>query len=108
MVEDDGAILLAHIRSLSVHLGRIVDSEEPAYQCLVGYLRRVEGNLDRFGMAGRAGRDLLVARIIRMAARIAGDGSHDTPGVLLKASSTPQKHPAANVAFSMVIVSLIR
>ena len=62
---------------------------------------RVEGDLDRLGVAGAAGGDLLVGGIVR--ATGVPELSAFTPGRPRNAVSTPQKQPAANVAFSKLL-----
>src|SRR5207244_9791443 len=71
-VEDRGAILGTHIRTLSVQLRRIVrHRKENLQQATVRDLRRIVGDPHRFGMPGRAGADDLVLCRRRAASRIA-------------------------------------
>src|SRR6516164_2934980 len=74
MVEDRRAVLAADIEALPVAGGRIVDPPERLEQLCVADLGRVEPHLDRFGMAGAAPADPLIARVGHMPAGVTGSG----------------------------------
>src|SRR5882724_9443619 len=79
-IEDGGTILRSLVRSLAIELGRIMrDGEEYAQDFAIGDLRRIEADLDRFGVAGFAAADLFVAGGRLLAAGIAG---HHLPHAL--------------------------
>ena len=69
-------------------------------QLLVADLLGVELDLDRLRVARRAGADVLVGRT-RVPAGVA-DGGRIDAWHLRNAASTPQKQPAANVAFCIL------
>ena len=69
-------------------------------ELLVGDLARVEVDLDRLGVAGAAAADLLVGRVVGRGRRCSRRGTSLTPACSGTSTSTPQKQPAANVAFS--------
>src|SRR5437870_8915808 len=73
-IEDHGTILLAPVRTLAVQRDRIVrHGEEYLEQLSVGYLRRVECDLNRFGMIGFSRAHHFVMCRRRIAARKAGN-----------------------------------
>ncbi len=69
--KDRRAVLGADIVALPVELGRIVGAEEDVEDLGIGNRRGIEFHLDRFGMAGAARTDLLVGRVLDIAADIA-------------------------------------
>ncbi len=58
--EDDASVLIAYVWALAVELGGIVQDEECVQKSLVGDERRIEGELDDFGVAGFVVADVLV------------------------------------------------
>src|SRR5437016_11850391 len=72
MKEDGGAVLRAYIWTLAVRRGGIVHVPESLQQLLVGNLRWVIGQLHHFGMASLIGANILIGRILGLAAQIAG------------------------------------
>jgi hypothetical protein len=73
----------ADVRTLTVELRRIVHHrEEDLQELAVADGVRIVGDLDRFRVAGGAGGDLLVGRVGKVAAGIAGDGIDDPFGML--------------------------
>ena len=58
--EDRGAVLAAEVPALPVAAGRVVDGPERAQQIAVADDRRVKPHLDRLGVAGGVGADLLI------------------------------------------------
>ena len=84
--EDDGAVLVADVGALAVHLGRVVDLEVLADEVLVADLRGVELDLRHLDVAGVAAADLLVGRVVDVAALVADqrvDDAVDGAEVLL-------------------------
>src|SRR5215210_3120390 len=69
--EDRRAILGADVIALAVELGRVVGREKDVEQVVVAQLLIVEGDSDRFGMAGVAAANLLVRGIGEVAAGVA-------------------------------------
>ena len=75
MVEDDRAILSAHIIPLAVQCGGIVRFPERLDDFLVGSFRGVELDLDDFCVLGVTPTDVFVSGVFGFAARVAaGDG----------------------------------
>ena len=68
--EDRAAILRANVVALAVELGRIVGAQEHVEQVGERNDVGIEGDLDRFGMAGPAAADLLVGGIGLVAADV--------------------------------------
>src|SRR5689334_9959853 len=78
MVEDRRAILRADIVALTIERRRVVEREEHLQNIVEGDLRRVECDLNNFGMAGVAVADLAVGRVTNRAARVARHDILDT------------------------------
>src|SRR5439155_8576105 len=77
VVEDGRAVLCADIVALTVQGGRIVDGEEDFEDVPIGGDLRIEGDPHDLGMTGSAGADLLIGRVWRLSAHVAGfDGLH--------------------------------
>ena len=73
-------------------------------QFLVTNDRRIELDLDHFGVAGLIAANIFVSRILRRAAGVTDRGIRHAFD-LRNVASTPQKQPAPKVAFSVVIRS---
>ena len=97
----------ADIGSLPIQRRRIVIGPENIEQLFVTNDRRIELDLDNFGMSGLIGANIFVGRIFRVAAGIPTAASV-TPWMLRKVASTPQKQPAPKVAFSVVIRCMMK
>ena len=69
--EDRGPILRADVPALPVHLGRIVKAPERVHELAVGDLARVERHLDPLRVPRAAAADVLVGRILGLAADVA-------------------------------------
>jgi hypothetical protein len=69
--EDGGAILGSDVIALAVELGRVVSREEDVEQIVVAQLFGIEGDADRFGMAGVAAAHLAIGRVGDVPAGIA-------------------------------------
>src|SRR6516225_957710 len=74
MAEDRRAVLAAEVEALAVAGGRIVDLPERLEQLRVADLGRVEPHLDRFGVAGAAPADPLIAGVGHVPAGVADSG----------------------------------
>ena len=72
-VVDAGAVLAAAIDKLAAGVGRIDVHPEDLEQLLEADLGRVIADLHGLGVAGGAGRNLLVGRVIDMTVDVAGD-----------------------------------
>ena len=72
--EDRRAVLGADVPALAVHLGRVVEAPEPVDELAVGDLVRVERDLDRLGVAGRAVADRACSRARRRDRRCSRPG----------------------------------
>jgi len=72
VIEDGGTVLCAHVLTLPVQCRRVVDGEENLEDFPIGNLVSIEGQLNRLRVVGAIGADLLVGRIDRGAARVAG------------------------------------
>src|SRR5262245_48347373 len=77
VIEDGGAILAAAVAELAVGRDGIDVVPEHLEQLLITDPGRVIGDLDRLGVAGAPGGDLLVARVLRGAAAVAHDHRRD-------------------------------
>src|SRR5262249_59099346 len=75
VIEDRGAVLVAHVAELPVLRERIDVVPENIEKLVVAHLRGVKGDLYRFGMPGAAVRHLLVGGIGGAAAGIARRGA---------------------------------
>src|SRR5581483_10520190 len=71
------AVLAADVRPLAVALGRVVRAPEEVEQLLVRDVRRIELDLDRLGMAGRVGADVVVRGTVGVATGVADPGGGD-------------------------------
>ncbi len=77
MGEDRGAVLLAEVGSLAIHLGWIVQVPEGFDQSLVADFGWIEFDLDDFGVAGLVGADVFVRGIFSVAVAVADEGVDD-------------------------------
>ena len=85
------AVLRADVRPLPIELGGIVrDGEVNLQDLAIRDLARVEGDLYRFGVAGRSGADDLVLCRALIAAGVARDGAGHTCDVLKHSLHTPE------------------
>ena len=89
-VEDRRAVLRSVIAELAVLLRRVDVVPVDLEKLLVRDLCRIERDLRRFGVAGAARRNLLVGRVDRRAAGVAGDGRDDTGQILEGALLAPE------------------
>ncbi len=76
--ENGRAVLLAHVPSLAIQAGRVVDLPEQLEELVIGHLRWIEGHPYRFGVACPASADLFVARVGSGPARVSRFGRGDT------------------------------
>jgi hypothetical protein len=65
MMENDGAILRAHIRPLTVARGRVVVAPEDVEQRFEGDFRGIIVDLHYFRMAGFISANILISRVLR-------------------------------------------
>ena len=72
--EDRRSVLRPDVPALPVQRGRVVDVPEVRQKLLVGYDGRVERHFDRLGVAGGAGADLLIGRMLSRPAGVARHG----------------------------------
>src|SRR5262249_35691985 len=75
--EDRRSVLVAEVPALPVALRRVVLREEDLEQLVVRDLLRVEGHLDRLGVAGPVRADLPVRRVLGVAAGVADSRGRD-------------------------------
>ena len=68
--KDGAAVLGSDVAALAVELGRVVRAEEDVVEIAQRKLFVVEGDAHAFGMAGRAGADLLVGGVRLVAADV--------------------------------------
>ena len=73
VIEDGRTVLRAHIFTLPIRCRRVVDGEEDLQDCPIGNLARIEGQLDRLGVAGGIGANFPVGRIGGGAACVAAN-----------------------------------
>ena len=98
LIEDGGAVLRAEIGALTVESGGVVNLEEEPGERLIGGAGGVEDDANRFGMAGEVGADVLVGRVGKLTAGVAGrDG--DDPGNLLEPVLDPPETAAGENGF---------
>src|SRR6266481_3626813 len=90
MEEDCGAVLRTEVRALAVYLRGVVHLPEGVEQLFVAYLRRIEGDLHDFSVAGFVGADVFVRRVYRVTAAVAYR-SVDHPGDAAKLRFDPPK-----------------
>src|SRR5262249_53253968 len=90
VVEARGAVLVAVVAELAVLRQRIDVVPEHVEELLEAHVRRVVGDLDRFGVAGAAVRHLLVARVGDVAAGIARGSAHDAGDLVEIGLHTPE------------------
>ncbi len=90
VIEDDRAVLRADVGALPVLGGRIVDREEHIQEVAVGDHRGIEADLHHLGVAGAAAADLLVARMVDVAAGIAGHYALDPLEILEHRLQAPE------------------
>ena len=81
----------------------VVKLEEGVEELVVGDLFGVEIEFDDFSVAGLVSADVAVGWAIQLSAFIS-NGCRRYAGDCGEAASTPQKHPAPNVAFSVLIL----
>ena len=77
MEVDGRAVLAADVRALAVPLRGVVRAPKQVEQRVVGDLRWVELDLDRLGVAGRVGADVVVGGVLGMPAGLADAGAGD-------------------------------
>ena len=104
MVEDDGAVLRPHVRSLAVQLRRIVVLLEHLEKLLVSDPERVVLDLYHFGMPRHPRANGSVGRVLGSTSRVPDGGVDDTLH-FAKRRLYPQKQPAPRVAFSVDLQS---
>ncbi len=74
LIKDHRAILSAAVGALKIEFGRVMcDGEKHVQKLLVRDFGRIEGHLDRLGVAGRAGADVFVVGSLFFAARVSGN-----------------------------------
>src|SRR5258708_9182209 len=78
MRENRRAVLLAEVRSLAVHLCRIVQMPEGVDKRFVLHFFRIEFDLHHFGVAGLVGADIFVSWIFGVAVAVAYQRVHDS------------------------------
>ncbi len=90
-IKDDRAIGVADVGTLAVELRGIVgDGEKDAQQLSIGDLRGIVNDLDRFGVAGGFGRDLIVGCRVGRAASVANGGRQDALDSFKDGLGTPE------------------
>lgn len=97
MIENRRPILVLRTRSLWMRHRWIVHFPEQVQERLVGHLVRIVFKPHRFSVSRCAGANVTVCRMVGRSSGI--DWADVTLGILRQAASTPQKQPAANVAF---------
>src|ERR1700722_20283818 len=78
MRENRGAVLLAEVGPLAVHLCWIVQVPEDVDQHVVVHFFPIEFALPHFGFAGLVGTDIFVSRIFGVAVAVAYQRVHDS------------------------------
>src|SRR6266852_5207746 len=90
MKENRGAVLLAEVRPLAIHLRRIVNAPESVQQLRVGNFLRIKGYLDDFGVAGGVRAHVFVCRIFLVPALVPGDGLDDSRHATKRRFNSPK------------------
>src|SRR5215831_3241030 len=83
MIEDGSAILVPVVAELSILLRRVDVMPEHVEELFVTHLFGIIDDLDRFRMAGTAGRHLVIGRILLVPTGVARGGGDHT-GQLVK------------------------
>src|SRR6266403_4982715 len=78
MRENRGAVLLAEVRPLAVHLCWIVQVPEDLDQRFVLHFYRIEFDLHHFGVAGLVGANVFIRGIFGVAVAVAYQRVHDS------------------------------
>ena len=105
MKKDGRTVLRAYIWTLAVRRGGIVHVPKGLKQLLVRNLRRVVGELHHFGMASLIGANILIGRILGLAAQIA-DGRIGDPWNLSKMGFYSPKATGAECGFLYRVLPL--
>src|SRR5450631_3184694 len=100
MEEDCRAVLRAPVRTLAVQSGWVVQFKKNIQQLHITYFCRVEIKFHYFGVPRTVCANVLVTGSVELPPSYP-TAEAVTPGMAANAASTPQKHPAPNVAFSM-------
>ena len=90
VIEDGRAILRADVVALLVGRRRVVRLPEDFQQVVERDFGRVVRDLDHFGVAGAAGADFFVRRVLDVAAAVAGDDGLHAAEVLEDGLGAPE------------------
>ena len=104
--ENRRAVLCAEVRSLAIERGGIVALPVGGEKLEVRNLLGIKFDFHSFRVAGRSGAHVLVGRICFRSAGVANSSRGYTLDLPKRVSSTPPKHPAANVAFAIAFAPL--
>src|SRR5207245_4975266 len=90
VVEDRRTVLRSAVVSLLIQRRRIVKPKEVIEDLIVADLRRIEFDLQRFGMAGASGLHVFVSRLRQCAAGVAHRGVDHTGKLANQLLDTPE------------------
>ena len=98
--QDDRAVLRASVGTLTIEGGRVMRLPEKIDDLFVGNLCRVVLYLHHLGMAGFAGPDFLVGRILGLPAGVAGHNGDDAGEAFVNGFDAPEASSAEGGCFS--------
>lgn len=100
LAKDDGTVLRAAVRALTVQRSRVMRFPEEAEQIVIRNLLGVEFDLDDFGVAGGVFTNFAVSRIFLRAARVTADDGLDSVKILKDGFRAPETAAAKSGEFS--------
>lgn len=90
MIENGGAILVAHVGTLAVGGGGVMSGEKDFQESLVGDGLGIKLDTQAFGGAGCAGGDVLIGRVGCLGIGVAGGNGGDALEVLKYGFGAPE------------------
>src|SRR5215510_4490731 len=98
-IENYGAVLGADIVSLPIQGGWVMDGEKDFEQLAIGELVRIEGYAHYFNMAGIAGANLAICRVVDVPAHVTGFNRLHTIKTVEHCFQTPEASAAKDCYF---------
>lgn len=97
--EDAGAVLRADIRTLPIECCRVMVGKEKFDELLVSDFGGIELDQNRLGVTGFVGTNLLIGRIVDLAANVANSGSFYTGDFAENVLGLPETAGCENALF---------
>ncbi len=102
-IENDRAVLGAHVVSLTIERRRIVGSEEDREEIFIGDLAQIEFDPDDLRVSGSPAADLFIGRILHAPAGVSGHDRNHPSKLIEHSFSAPEAASAKNRDFSFLL-----